>query len=142
MAYNYSVVSEPTPSHDQEKRPTLKSKLLFMDYRFRKMTPHTLFLVAGGENIRKARPSQKSIITFGRHGYAVNDVQVAKGASVSRRHCLIVNCKDDVWLYDLESTGTYINNERVKAKAPLIGLCTLRIGGVEYRVTTDKGKLL
>jgi hypothetical protein len=53
-----------------------------------------------------------------------------------------VNCKDEVRLYDLESTGTYLNDERVKSKAPMIGLNLLRIGGVEYRVTTDKGKLL
>ena len=142
VAYNFSVISEPSPTQGGVNKPTLKSKLLFMDYRFRKMTRTMLYFATGAEDVGKARQTQKLIVTFGRHGYDVNDVQVAGGASVSRRHCLIVNCKDDVWLYDLESTGTYLNDERVKSKAPMIGLNTLRIGGVEYRVTTDKSKLL
>jgi hypothetical protein len=37
---------------------------------------------------------------------------------------------------------SYLNDERVKSKAPMIGLNTLRIGGVEYRLTTDRTKLL
>jgi tetratricopeptide (TPR) repeat protein len=142
VAYNFSVVSEPTSTHAGVNKPTLKSKLLFMDYRFRKMARNTLYLASGSEDVGKARQIQKLVVTFGRQDYDVNDVQVTAGTSVSRRHCLIVNCKDDVWLYDLESTGTYLNDERVKSKAPMIGLNTLRIGGVEYRVTTDRSKLL
>jgi pSer/pThr/pTyr-binding forkhead associated (FHA) protein len=42
----------------------------------------------------------------------------------------------------LESTGTYLNDERVKQKSPMIGLNVVKIGGVEYKVTTDKGELL
>lgn len=142
VKYNFSVISETKPTHDGEKKPTLKSKLLFMDYRFRKMTRNVLYLASGKDNVGKARQTQQLIVTFGRQGYDVNDVQVTAGTSVSRRHCLIVNCKDDVWLYDLESTGTYLNGESVKLKAPIIGLNTLRIGGIEYKVTTDKSELL
>jgi hypothetical protein len=29
------------------------------------------------------------------------------GENVSRRHCVIINSKDNIWLYDLDSTGTY-----------------------------------
>ena len=129
-------------THGGVSKPTLKSKLLFMDYRFRKMTRNTLSLASESEAGGKARQIQKSIVTFGRQDYDVNDVQVTAGTSVSRRHCLIVNCKDDVWLHDLESTGTYLNNERVGSKAPMIGLNILRIAGVEYGVTTDESKLL
>jgi hypothetical protein len=142
VAYNHSVVSEAMPTHDGAKKPTLKSKLLFMDYRFRKTTRNTLYISRGKESVDKAQQTQKLLVAFGRQGYDVNDVQVAGGGSVSRRHCVIVNCKDDVWVYDLESTGTYLNDERVKSKAPMIGLNTLRVGGVEYRLTTDRTKLL
>lgn len=142
VAYNYSVVAEAMPTHDGAKKPTLKSKLLFMDYRFRKTARNTLYFSRGKESVDKAQQTQKLLVAFGRHGYDVNDVQVAGGTSVSRRHCVIVNCKDDVWVYDLESTGTYLNDERVKSKAPMIGLNTLRIGGVDYRMTTDRTKLL
>ncbi len=142
VKYNFSVISESTPTHAGKKRPTLKSKLLFMDYRFRKMSRNVLHLAGCGGDFSKFCQADQLIITFGRHGYDMIDVQVSAGTSVSRRHCLIVNCKDDVWLYDLESTGTYLNDELVKSKAPIIGLNTLRVGGVEYKVTTDKTELL
>jgi pSer/pThr/pTyr-binding forkhead associated (FHA) protein len=61
---------------------------------------------------------------------------------LSRRHCVIINCKDDVWLYDLESTGTYLNDEKVNRKVPILGFNKLTIGAVEYTITTDKSKLL
>jgi len=67
---------------------------------------------------------------------------VPGGTSISRRHCVIINCKDDVWIYDLESTGTYLNDEKINHKSPLIGLSTLRISNFEYIITTDKSKLL
>ena len=34
IAYNFSVVSDSVPTHAWQRAPTLKSKLLFMDYRF------------------------------------------------------------------------------------------------------------
>ena len=84
----------------------------------------------------------KPIIKIGREGYDANDIQVCGGNAISRRHCLIVNCKDDVWIYDLESMGTYLNGEKIKNKAPMIGLNKIKIGNNEYTIATDKTKLL
>ena len=77
-----------------------------MDYRFNKLTVNTLHHVESSVEVGKIGETQKRIIKFGRKGYDVNDIEVNGGTSISRRHCLIVNCKNDVWLYDLESTGT------------------------------------
>lgn len=85
---------------------------------------------------------EKPIIKIGRKGYDVNDIQVPGATSISRRHCVIINSKDDAWIYDLNSTGTYLNDEKINYKAPLIGLNKLRVSNVEYMVTTDKNKLL
>jgi pSer/pThr/pTyr-binding forkhead associated (FHA) protein len=74
--------------------------------------------------------------------YQANDVQVAGSTSVSRRHCVVVNCRDDVWLYDLESTGTHVNNVRVKGKLPLIGRNIVRVGSKEFVITSDKDNLI
>ena len=128
--YNFSIILETEPTHGKDKKPPLKSKLLFMDYRFHKMLVSKLYF------------TDKRIIKFGRKGYEVNDVQVPGGTAISRRHCLIVNCKDDVWLYDLGSTGTYVNDEKVNDKVPLIGLNTIKIDKAEYKITTDQNKLL
>ncbi len=142
IAYNFSVVQESVPTHAWDKSPTLKSKLLFMDYRFRKLTRSPLFI--SDEPATKKEPNQTSqlTITFGREGYKSNDVLVTGGPNVSRRHCVVVNCRDDVWLYDLESTGTYVNGERIKGKCPLIGRSIVRIGTREFVITADKGSLI
>lgn len=140
--YNFSIILESEPTHSKDKKPTLKSKLLFMDYRFHKMAVNTLHFVQSNIPDGKIGETEKRIIKFGRKGYDVNDIEIPGGTGISRRHCLIINCKDDVWLYDLDSTGTYVNNDLVKDKVPLIGLNTIRIGKVEYQITTDKDKLL
>lgn len=95
-----------------------------------------------GTDPKKPRQIGRVAITFGREGYRGNDVQVAGSTTGSRRHCVMVNCRDNVWLYDLESTGTYLNGERVKGKAPLIGRNTIRLGTKEIVVTSEKDNLL
>ena len=82
------------------------------------------------------------IIKFGREEYNQNDIQVSGSNAVSRRHCVIINSKDNVWLYDLESTGTEINDEIVTNKVPLIGYNKLKINKIYFTITTDKSKLL
>jgi pSer/pThr/pTyr-binding forkhead associated (FHA) protein len=70
-----------------------------------------------------------------------NNIEVSGGNAVSRRHCVIINSKDNVWLYDLESTGTEINDEIITNKAPLIGYTKLKIKDIYFTLTTDKSKL-
>lgn len=142
LNYNYNIILETDLSHNYEKNPTLKSKLLFMDYRFNKFNEATFYCTdIKGEEF-KSGETRKPIIKFGRKGYDTNDVKVSGGTAISRRHCVIVNSKDDVWIYDLASTGTYVNGERVKGKIPLVGKNIIRIGNSEYEFTNDKTKLL
>jgi pSer/pThr/pTyr-binding forkhead associated (FHA) protein len=82
------------------------------------------------------------MIKFGREEYNQNDIQVSGSNAVSRRHCIIINSKDNVWLYDLESTGTEINDEIATNKVPLIGYNNLKIKDIYFTITTDKSKLL
>ena len=141
LDYNYGVIVETDASHNYKKEPTLKSKLLFMDYRFNVYKSSTLYCTKGNiENFKEAETT-KAIIKFGRESYDVNHFKVPGGSAISRRHCVIINFKDDVWLYDLESTGTYLNDNKVINKAPLIGRNTIRISKTEYEFTNDKGKL-
>ena len=49
---------------------------------------------------------------------------------------------NNVWLYDLESTGTHLNDEKITGKSPLIGFNKLTIANVDFNLTTDKSKLL
>ena len=139
--YNYGVILETDLTHSYKDTPTLKSKLLFMDYRFNKYSPSTLYCTKGDiENFKEAETT-KPIIKFGRTNFEVNDVSVPGGLNISRRHCVIINFKDDIWIYDLNSTGTYVNENRVKTKAPLIGKNTIRIAETEYELTNDRSIL-
>jgi len=142
LDYNYELVLETEASHNFERKPTLKSKLLFMDYRFNKFIASTIFCTNTNSLLQKSGEILNPIIKIGRSSFPLNDIKVPGGTAISRRHCLIINCKDDVWLYDLESTGTFVNEERVIRKVPLIGKNTIRIGDAEYELTNDKDKLL
>lgn len=142
LDYNYSVILESRPTHGFQTHPTLKSKLLFMDYRFNNFSPSSLYCLNSSDDIFVNGVTKKSIIIFGRSDYDCNDIRVPGGTSISRRHCLITNYKDDIWLHDLESSGTYLNNIRIRAKTSLIGQNKLRIGSKEYILTNDKSKLL
>ena len=113
-----------------------------MDYRFRKLSPSPIYVADERTSERRPRQINELIVTFGREGFRFNNVQVGGGGNVSRRHCVVVNCRDDVWLYDLESTGTYVNGERVKGKVPLVGRSTVRVGNREYVLTSDKEALI
>jgi serine/threonine protein kinase len=139
--YNYSVINEKDPTYGKPPNPSLKSKLLFMDYRFNKFIPAKLYCLNTYNNAFKYGETQKPIIKFGREGFIVNEVEVQGDNDVSRRHCVIINSKDDVWLYDFSNSGTFVNDERVINKAPLIGMNIIRIAHNEYEITTDKGKL-
>ncbi len=137
--YNVRVLTEFPLSHDYDQVPTLRSKLLFQDFRFRKNSKPNAALA-----IRDVDPAvcANALITIGREGYAGNDVQLS-GEAVSRRHCVLVNVKDDCWLYDLGSrTGTVVDGVRVNKRTPLSGQHSLRIGPHELVVNVDKGRLV
>lgn len=55
--------------------------------------------------------------------------------SASRRHAVIVNMGNEVWLHDLHSTvGTWVDGGRVRGKQPLVGVHDVKIGGAPLRV--------
>jgi len=142
IEYNFSVINENEKSHSFKKSPTLKSKLLFMDYQFNTLKANTITILETNNEIVTPNSFNNPIIKFGREEYEQNDIQVSGSNAVSRRHCVIINSKDNVWLYDLESTGTVVNDEIVNNKVPLIGYNTLKIRDIYFNLTTDKTKLL
>ncbi len=142
IEYNFSVINENEKSHSFKKSPTLKSKLLFMDYQFNTLKANTITILETNNEIVTPNSFNNPIIKFGREEYEQNDIQVSGSNAVSRRHCVIINSKDNVWLYDLESTGTIVNDEIINNKVPLIGYNTLKIRDVFFNLTTDKTKLL
>ncbi|WP_167365557.1 protein kinase domain-containing protein [Flavobacterium xinjiangense] len=142
IAYNLSVIEEEVLSHNYKKTPTLKSKLLFMDFQFNTLKENSITILETNNRNDTPISISEPIIKFGRTEYNQNNIEVSGGNAVSRRHCVIINNKDNVWLYDLESTGTDVNDEKVTNKVPLIGFNKITINEVNFTITTDKSKLL
>jgi len=142
IEYNLSVITEEELSHNYKKTPSLKSKLLFMDFQFNTLKENTITILETNNQITTSNSFNIPILKFGREEYNQNDIQVSGSNAVSRRHCVIINTKDNVWLYDLKSTGTEINDTIVTNKTPLIGYNKLKIKDIYFTLTTDKSKLL
>lgn len=140
IRYNWEVFSENPRSWDRSGPATLKSKLLFQEFRFgdgKKWKRNVVFI----ENMKSKKWFfDKPIICFGRHDN--NDI-VFQEDTVSRRHCVLVNCANDLWLFDLGSTrGTFLDGEKVINSAYLEGRHKISIGDWTLTVLTKEDRLL
>jgi tetratricopeptide (TPR) repeat protein len=141
LGYNTTVATEEPRSWETEGRLLLKMKLLFEEYRFgsagREGRANTLLILTpDGVQHEIAKP----IVTIG--SLRANDV-VLDDASVSRRHCLIVNYFQDVWLYDLDSTvGTMVDGRSLKGRMFVEGVCEVSVGRVRLRVSGSSDMLV
>jgi len=141
VVYNRTVLTE-TPSAWKYPDPAaLKSKFLFEEYRFGTASQagrkNTLAIYTpDGARHECAKP----IVTIG--SLSVNDI-ILKSRGVSRRHCVIVNYPDDVWLYDLGSTvGTAIDGQGVVGRMFLDGVHEVAVGKVCIRVAASNNLLI
>lgn len=139
--YNFQLITDNEPaSWIKGGKPELKSKLIFQQYRFRNIekSKNTLIVIINDSVFE----SDDHIVTFGRKGFNYNTFCDFEGTAVSRRHFLIVNMKDNVWLYDLDSTGVYVDGVKVRKKCFLLGLHKIRFGSYEISVKTSNDILM
>lgn len=141
IAYNVRVKTEQPRSWDEDKPPSLKSKLLFQEYQFgaanRSRRTNTISVYLP-DTTRQDR--ELAIVTIG--SLNANNI-VIKDGSVSRRHCAIVNYSGDVWLYDLGSTiGTVVDGQRVEGRMLLDGVHKVEVGRVHIRIASSSDMLL
>lgn len=141
VRYNMQVVIESPRSWQADSGPTLKSKLLFQDYRFgisgatKRANNVTLRRGAGAPTVHS-----ESIIGVGR--LAANEVCLP-GAGHSRRHAVIVNYPDDVWIHDLGSvTGVRVSGGRVDGKTFIDGVTEVQFGQSSVMVSPNQGLLV
>jgi len=140
-AYHEHLINMNTPvSWEKGGKPELKSKLIFQEYRFRNIEKSKNTLIITIDDIEYE--SNQHIVTFGRRGYEYNTFSDFSGNSVSRRHFVIINMKNNVWLYDLDSTGVWVDGRKVKEKCFLLGLHKIKFGQHEISVKTSSEILL
>ncbi len=143
IAHNMVVRTEKPSAWGKEGQPPVKSKLLFEEYRFgtarrggRRNTLAIYLPLPDGARRTFARP----IVTIGWLGS--NDV-VFSNTGVSRRHCVIVNYPDDVWLYDLGSaSGTVVDSHNVVGRVFLNGVHEVVVGPARFRIAANSELLI
>jgi serine/threonine protein kinase len=140
LAYNIQVISEQPCAWQPDGTPTLKSKLLFQEFRFGSTAR------AGKNTVAISTPDgvryefNHPIVSIG--SLTANDV-VVNQESVSRRHCVLVNYSDDVWLYDLDSTvGTTVDGQRLAGRMLLDGVHEVTVGRARLRIAATSGLLV
>jgi serine/threonine protein kinase len=140
MSYNIEIYRE-SPRSWGSVRPSLRSKLIFEEYRFA-ANNHNVGQNTIQINLPDGRRYEWShpLISIG--SLESNDL-VLIGKRVSRRHALIVNISDDVWIYDLDSfCGTTVGGRRVVGRAFLDGVHEVEIAGSTLRVGSKLGLLV
>ena len=141
VTYNLRVAAESPTARDAMRAKSLKSKLLFQEYRFgtvrldRRQNTIAVYSPDGARH-----DISQPIVTIG--SLSANDL-VLRDRSVSRRHCVIVNFSDDVWLYDLGSTwGTVVAGTRLAGDVFLDGVHEVAVGNVQIRIAARSDLLV
>lgn len=136
--YNDDIFSLGNTILNINKKDQLIDKLLFCHYSLTKVKGLNTKLVITQNGV-SVDIDNKYLITIGRKEY-FNDIEF-HGTSVSRKHCLIVTLTNENWIYDLGSTGTYVDGIKIKRRMRLTHKHTIKIGDYELIVNVDKTKL-
>jgi serine/threonine protein kinase len=140
--YNKEVLNEKPRTWDEHDRSSLKSKLLFQEYRFEKISiKHNSFEISSNK-LGFRKEFRDGIISIGRNGYTQHPINKIDGPSISRRHFVIINSKGDTWLYDLSRLGTYVDGIKVNNKKFLHGLHQIKFGAFELSIKSDISLLI
>jgi serine/threonine protein kinase len=134
IAHNLAVARETPRSWVKGGTPLLRDKLVFQEYGFGvarsagKGNPISIRLPDG--TLKETAEPLVSIGAFTTNHIPLHD------SKVSRRHAVIVNFPNDVWLYDLGSTcGTRLDDDLVCGRAFLDGVHQVNIGPIAIQVS-------
>jgi tetratricopeptide (TPR) repeat protein len=137
-----SLIKKGLKCWDGQNGPSLASKLIFREHRFEKIgsVENTVEIIVSGSDRKYFKSNE--IITIGRYGYIENQIPDLSDTSISRLHCLLVNSKNDVWLYNLSQNGTIVDGEKIENKKFLYGLHQVNTGNYSLTIKTDKSLLI
>ncbi|SNT28686.1 pentatricopeptide repeat domain-containing protein (PPR motif) [Ekhidna lutea] len=143
IQYHLKLISEDKETFSRNGKPSLKSKLLFQEYRFDRLRDGAnSFWISKSAESTTGHLSEisKAIYRIGRLDYE-NDLEFPTN-KVSRRHAVIINQRNDVWLYDLGSTGTQLNRKQI-SKSPIMDRSSITINkDFSFSYISDPTKLL
>lgn len=133
LGYNLIVARERPRAWEDNGPAVLKSKLVFQEYRFgmqHRSAQQNTIAVHMTDSAR--REMSLPILSIG--SLRGNDI-VIDHPSVSRRHAVIVNFPNEVWIHDLGSTcGTEVDGKKLAGRTFLDGVHDIKVGRVSLRV--------
>jgi serine/threonine protein kinase len=140
IRYNLTVVTEEPKAWAPTDGPTLKSKLVFQDYRFGqhsgRRTNTMVFRLQDGA----AKQMQRPTISLGRS--ASCDI-VLDDRNCSRRHALFLNFPDDCWVINLSGRNAVtVDGQPVFRKAFVDGVRDVTLAGTKLRLATKEDLLI
>lgn len=119
IAHTLRVATERPQAWSTEGKPHLKSKLLSEEFRFGQADQaRRKNMLAVNTSDGGRYETSSAVVSLG--VLAANEI-VLKDASVSRRHAVVVNYPDEVWLYDLGSTRGTNCGDRCRVQQGLSG---------------------
>lgn len=133
IAHNLTMATEKPQSWVSGGTPSLREKLIFQEYGFGSVRN------SGNANRISLRLPDgtrqeiaETLVSIG--SFPENDITLCD-KTVSRRHAIIVNFLNAVWLYDLGSTcGTRLNEDLVCGRIFLDGVHQVKFGRVAIEV--------
>jgi serine/threonine protein kinase len=138
IEYNSSIFNSKNDIINPQNVDTLISKLLFCQYSITKAKSYNNKLEIDF-NGTKLEFKKEEFITIGRKGY--NNIFELSGNGVSRKHCILLSYENENWLYNLNSTGLYVDDEEVKGKLRLTHKHEIKINNHIFTINIDKYKL-
>ncbi len=137
--YNYHevVLGNNPPAYQANDSRSLKTKLLFQEFKFRNIhkSKNAISVEVDGNGV--ITDCSRHIISFGREGYDYNTFSLFDDTMVSRRHFVIVNQKNNIWLYNMSGLGTVLNGVKIMEKAYIPGRCEIQLGQYQVVVNPD-----
>ena len=140
VTYNAQILEEEGESWEPSRGVSVKSKLMFQEFRFGNQDAEKKDNILSVRTRKKPIEFKKKIISIGR--LEKNDL-VLKKIKISRRHCVVINYLNDVWIYDLQSTyGTFVADLKVQRKQFLLGVYAVRLGNQSFQIASKHDLLL
>jgi tetratricopeptide (TPR) repeat protein len=136
--YNLALIQESV-----KNKMDGQSKLIFMNFNHNTMKENKIRIQSLDLHRSNTFETSDPVILIGRNAEDTINIGLQNNKGISRMHCVVLNSKNDVWIYDLKSVnGTYIDGEKIKLRQLLSGVQKLTLDQVDFWIHSDAEKLL
>lgn len=137
IAYNYRSIKRKLIDH-------VNSKLLFLDYHHNILHPNKLRIFSLDKN-ELDLITTSPVFNLSSDFFQMHGIDLGSGSENIEKlgEVVIVNSRNDVWIYNLNANDSLlVNDKQVSKKAFLIGVNKISYNSLEFWINADGEKLL